>query len=64
MAFYQQKTQKLWGDVALHQALNGQIDGDRFHHSNRAEKDWAAAHRIKGLIGKIRGAAITGRVAI
>jgi len=43
MAFYQQKTQKLWGDVALHQALNGQIDGDRFHHSNRAEKDWAAA---------------------
>ncbi len=27
----------------------------------KAHKDWAAAHRIKNLIGKIRGAAITGR---
>eukprot|EP00293_Proteomonas_sulcata_P015986 CAMPEP_0184299868 /NCGR_PEP_ID=MMETSP1049-20130417/10395_1 /TAXON_ID=77928 /ORGANISM="Proteomonas sulcata, Strain CCMP704" /LENGTH=64 /DNA_ID=CAMNT_0026610427 /DNA_START=622 /DNA_END=816 /DNA_ORIENTATION=+ len=59
----QQRTQSLmWGDVSMHQALNHQISAYGPNHSER--RDFAAAHKIKNLIGKIRGAAISGRVAV
>lgn len=43
MGFYAQKTTSLWGDVSLHEALNGQVGGG--HHRGRNEhKDWAAGY--------------------
>ena len=56
---------KLWGNVSLHEALNGQVGSDleaRMRNRGRNDhKDWAAGHRIKQLVNDIRGAAISGR---
>ena len=61
MAFYT----KLWGDVSLHEALNGQVGSnlarDMRMRGRNEHKDWAAGHRIKQLVNDIRGAAISGR---
>jgi len=65
MGFYAQKTQKLWGDVSLHEALNGQVGGDLAGHlrgRGRSEhQDWKAGDHIKRLVNNIRSAAISGR---
>jgi hypothetical protein len=39
-------TQKLWGDISLHEALNGQVGNGNFareaHRGRDAHKEWLA----------------------
>jgi len=46
MGFYAQKTQQLWGDVSLHEALNGQVGGHHSwgDHGRSAHRDWKAGY--------------------
>jgi hypothetical protein len=53
--------QKLWGDISLHEALSGQVDGGRWNQKSNGEKSWAASKRIKQMVWKNRAAAIMGR---
>lgn len=53
--------QKLWGDISLHEALSGQVDGGRWNQKSDGEKSWAASKRIKQMVWKNRAAAIMGR---